>query len=514
MPGEAIRIGPFNEGLDLFNDAPSVSDNALVECLNFEPDYDGSLRSRPPVVDTAFNITLGATGNAEILGTFFGPQATPYTIANDGLNSTYYYDNGAWSLLTNTFAATAMAQFDNKAWLLAPVGSASPGGYWTLAGGFVADVNMPKGEVLIVHKLRLWVALGRSATTNGTRLYFSKLLGVVPFWLASPDFVDIGAGDGQNIVQAVVYYQSIVLFRTDSIYSFTYTTDPSAAVVAVVVPGVGLTNKDCITPYENYLYFLYRGRAYEFVNSRVTQINNKVPFKDVQIPEIVRPFSVSLFNGRVLYQWWDYTYIFYLNTRTWTRWRTNTHGAFGKWWPRPDVAGVPEVWCISAKAATVSATRMAKTLSMQDGFNTRLENFQCIAQTKSYSYEAATVYKRMYWWSVIASFTGMVTGVVVSVGFRPESTWGQIRRMTWGQLRVLTWGRLASDSYLLSSSRTTEGSVIQRKTVKMSTKSFRFKQIYFTITFDSNGTKATSPVRLNSLMTYVRAKQTVSKTVS
>lgn len=482
--------------------------------MNFEPDYDGSLRSRPPAINLGINLPLGATGEGEIIGTFYGAQAVPYMIANNGLNSTYYFNGVSWNLLTSTFAATAMAQFDNKAWLLAPVGSANPGGYWTPTGGFVADANMPKGEVIMSHKLRLWVAIGKDATTNGTRLYFSKVLGVSPFWAASPEFTEIGAGDGQNIVQAVAYYQSILLFRTDSIYSFTYTSDPASATVNIVIPGVGLTNKDSLALYENYIYFLYRGRAYEFVNSRTTQINYKVPFEEIDRDNIASPYSVSLLNGRVFFQWWDVTYVFYLNTRTWTRWTTEIHGAFGKWWTRPDSGQFAEAMCFSARAVPTGGSRRSATLSMQDGFGTRREDMKCVAQTKSYSYEAMTVYKRMYWWAIVASFTGTVVGSLTSIGFKPESTWGQIRQMTWGDLLSRTWGSVSSDYYVLSSARSTTGSVIQRKTVKMGTKSFRFKQIYFRITFDSDGTIKTSPVRFNSLMTYVRAKETISKIIS
>jgi hypothetical protein len=54
-----------------------------------------------------------------------------------------------------------MTQFDGKAWMTAPFGSSQNGGYWTPTGGFVADANMPKGDVLVAYKFRLFVAGGQ-----------------------------------------------------------------------------------------------------------------------------------------------------------------------------------------------------------------------------------------------------------------------------------------------------------------------------------------------------------------
>lgn len=513
MSGDPIKIGPFVGGLNTFSDNSAVSDNELVECLNFEPDLDGSIKSRPPAAKLSSYMPLGATGNPTILGTFYATGSAPFVLGSNGGNSTYYYDGSSWILVTATFAATAMIQFDNKAWLLAPVGSANPGGYWTPDGGFVDQPNLPKGEIIVANKLRLWVARGKDATENGTRLYFSKVLGQPDFWPIAPDFIDIGGGDGQNIVQATVYYQSILLFRTDSIYSFNYTTDPANGIVSAVTIGVGLTSKECLVSYENYLYFQYHGRAYEFINARAQQINIKVPFYENTRTNIYEPYSVSIFNERILFQWWDTTYVFYLKTRTWTRWRTTELGAFGKWLQRPLTGEFPESIGFSSLSVPSGSSRKAYTMTIQDGFTTRTENFQCTMQTKNYNYEASSVWKRLFWWAIDASFSGRVVGTVAAINFTTSSTWAQVRNTTWGQLLLQTWGKLSSDTYSVTTERDTSGTGPQRKTVKMP-KSLKFKQVYYLLVFDTDGSSRTAPVRMHSLMTYVRAKQTVSTTVS
>ena len=45
-------------------------------------------------------------------------------------------------------------------------------------------------------------------------------------------------------------------------------------------------------------------------------------------------------------------------------------------------------------------------------------------------------------------------------------------------------------------------------------KSLRFRQIYFKIVFDTDGSIGSAPINLFTLTAYVGSKETVSKTVS
>lgn len=323
-----LVIGPFSGGLNTYDDPTAVKDTELVECLNWDPGLEGSLRSRPPFTDRDTPMPLGATGNMRFLGFFYGTGNTYYLIASDGLSSTWRYDGTAWALITSTFSATAIAQFDNKAWLTSPVGEADPGGYWTPGGGFVADANMPHGDSIVSFKSRLWVTPGRG-NTNGTRVYYSKVLGQPDFWLA-PSFVDVGQGDGQDIVLLTTWYNTLVAFRTQSIYAFSFNADPAQGAVALLVPGIGLDSKECLIAYEGYMYFMYDGKGYQFINNNAQQINIKVPFTATGQANNTLPFSVSLFNNRVIFHYYDTMYVFSLRTKTWTRWKSPQHGSIGQ----------------------------------------------------------------------------------------------------------------------------------------------------------------------------------------
>lgn len=328
MAREPLVIGPFAGGLNTYDDPTAVRDTELVECLNWDPGLEGSLRSRPPFQNLGTPMTLGPTGDMTFLGFFYTASGGFHLIASDGSSKTYHYVSGVWTVITNTFAASAMVQFDNKAWLVAPVGSTNPGGYWAPSGGFTADADMPKGDTIVAHKSRLWVSPGRG-NPNGTRLYYSKVLGQPSFW-ATPSFIDVGQGDGQDIVLLSTYYNSLVVFRTQSIYSFAYTSDPAQGQVALLVPGIGIANKESLVSHENYLYFMYDEKAFQFVNNNAQQINLKVPFTALNKANIPLPFSVSLFNNRAIFHYYDTMYVYSLRTRTWTKWRSPQYGAVGR----------------------------------------------------------------------------------------------------------------------------------------------------------------------------------------
>lgn len=451
---------------------------------------------------------LGASGDIELLGYYYTPAGTPYLLASDGLSSTYYFDGTSWTLLTNTIAATAMTQFDGKAWLLAPLTSANPGGYWTFSGGFVPDANMPKGEVIVSHKFRLWVAPGKNATANGTRMYRSDVLGSVPLWPAVPDFTDVGAGDGQSIVSIVVNFNTLLIFRTRSVYSFQFTSDPGQGIVSNVVPGVGLSDRRAIVQFESYIYFMYDDRAYEFINNRANQINTKVPFEAGSEAGIYMPFIASEFNRRIIFSYYDTMYVFGLRTRTWTIWKSPTRGAIGKIFTRETGDETPQGITHSSMAVASGGGRVARTYFIQDGVSEG-ESFDCEMQTKNFNYQASSNYKRLFWWGVDATFTGTVVGTVVPVVYDFVVTWGQLLGTTWGDLLNYSWGQPQEGTLNVVQSRSTVGTTPSRKFIKFP-KSLRFRQAYFNLNFPTDGRL----VRVFSLTTFVLPKERVSKTLT
>jgi hypothetical protein len=372
---------------------------------------------------------------------------------------------------------------------------------------------MPRGDVIASYKFRLWVAPGRNQP-NGTRVYYSKVLGQPNFW-QTPGFVDIGAGDGQSIVALTTYYNSLLIFRTQSIFSFEYITDPAQGQVQVLVPGVGLESKNTLVSYENYLYFMHDEKAYEFINNRATQINIKVPFEAVETEDIAFPFTVSNFNNRVIFGYYDTLYVYSLRTRTWTRWRSPVYGAIGQI-ISPNAAGTTdEAFVLPSREVAIGGSRSVPLLYITDQIADVTEEFTCVLQTKNYSYKLASNFKRLYWWGVDAIFRRRVIAQAVPVVFNRKPTWGELiaQGTTWNQLLSGTWGNLYLGDVSEVSDYDLEGLGSERKFVKFR-KGLRFRQIYFKLTFETDGSIFSAPIQVFTLSAYVDPKETVSKTVS
>lgn len=514
MPGTSIQVGPFVGGLNTFSDPTAIADNELTVCNNFELDLDGSLKSRPPIEDIDVDFPLDTTGDIEFLGTFQISQSQAYLIASDGNSKTYYFDGTSWTLITNTIAAAGFVQFDDKAWLTAPVGSANPGGYWTVSGGFTADANMPKGETVVSFKGRLWIAEGKDSTNQGTRLYRSKTLADPSLWVASNDFTDIGTGDGQNIVELIVYFNTLIIFRTNSTFGLQYTTDPAAAVVSQILPTVGLNSRYAITQFESYIYFMYDEKAYEFANNRASQINVKTPFEAVSTSGLHNNYAVSEFNRRIIFTYFDQMYVYSLQTRSWTKWVSDTFGSLCKMatWSNDQDKAI--VFTHSNTEVPAGGSRVAPLLRITDEYVSGVsETMTCDIQTKNFNYQASSIYKRLFWWGLDARFKGTVVGTAYPITQTYVTTWQNLLSYTWNTVLGNVWENPASGASPVSTS-VTETALTFRRVFTKFLKSLRFRQIYFTVSFETTGTNADAPVRLFSLMTYVNPKQTVSKEIT
>ena len=514
MPGEPTQIGPWVGGLNTQSDQTSIADNQAVIIENMELDLDGSLVSRPPIVDLAIAFPLGVTGNMQLLGYYYAPGSVPYLLASDGLSSTYYFTGTSWTLITSTISATAMAQFNGLAYMLAPVGSTNPGGSWSPSTGFVAEPNMPKGEAIVAYKFRLWIALGINATTNGTSLYYSKVLGTAGgIWITVPDFINIGSGDGQNIVQLVTYYQSILIFRSGSTYSFQFTSDPAAGQISQILPNIGLSDKDAVASFESFLYFMYNDKAYEFINNRATQVNTSVPLRAISRAGIYKPYAVSIFGNRAIFSYYDTLFAFNITTRTWTTWKSPLRGPIGKIVTLQQNNQFAQAICHSSSFVATGGSRTAKTLRITDGLTTDAEAFSCTLLTKNYNYNTSGSYKRLFYWGADAVFRSTVTAIVTPIVYNYAVTWGQMLAFTWGAAKNFTWAQPISGTIAVTTIRNTSGGGAIRKFVKFD-KSLRFRQANFKLVFDTDGSTSSAPIRIFSLMTYVKVKERVVQTVT
>ena len=181
----------------------------------------------------------------------------------------------------------------------------------------------------------------------------------------------------------------------------------------------------------------------------------------------------------------------------------------------PDTILERFVWSGTADNSTSTATvrRYAKTLRITDGLTTDAEAFTCTLLTKNYNYNTSGSYKRLFYWGADAVFRSNVTAIVTPIVYNYAVTWGQMLAFTWGSARNFTWAQPISGTIAVTTVRSTSGGGAIRKFVKFD-KSLRFRQANFKLIFDTDGSTSSAPVRIFSLMTYVKVKERVVQTVT
>lgn len=514
MAVEEIRLGPFVQGLNTFSDPTAIGDTELAQIINFESDIDGSLVNRPPIEDIGSAIPGSTNFGINVLGFYEATTGAKYLIASNRDGSTYYFNGATWTLITNTIAASAMAQYRDEVWLVAEPGSANPGGKWSLSGGFTADANMPKGGCAVAHKDRVWIGPGANATANGARLYLSNIVSGAVSWPVTPLYLQIGAGDGQNIVDLGVYYESIIIFKQGSTYRYSFTGDPSLGQISRVSDNIGAISKGCFAAYRNEMYVLFDNKVYQFTNYNYDQLNIKVPLKAGNpAANLAESTSISVWADRLFVQYYDKTYVYSLNTRTWSTWQSNDLEFMGRFWAIPGEQGT---------LPTAYTYRTAKTGFLglyicKDGITSATESMTCSLVTKNYDYMSSARFKRLVSWGVDLISKVDITATVTPVVYATSVTWGELKanHITWDFLKSggYTWDRLTNFSVTVVDPVSTAGSGTGRKFIKF-LKSVRFRQVSFKLEATTNGDTTTAPVRIFNIVTRVADKQYVSKKIS
>lgn len=512
MPSEEIRLGPFVAGLDTYSDPTAISDTALASVINFEMDGDtGSLVNRPPISTFNAGVPGATTGNGgtKLLGYFSAPGNVFRLIASNRKDATYWFDGSTWTKIAD-INATAIVQYRDDLWLITGPNDPLNGGKWNPGSGFTTDVNIPHGAAIIAHKDRLWVIPGKAAMTGGTRLYMSVIVSAAVSWPVSKVIIDIGAGDGQNIVDVVMYINDLVIFKERSTYRFSYSSDPATGSVSRISATIGAMDTGCFAEYENQLYVLHNNKVFLFANYNYSQVNSNVPLRASDPSAVLHEnASLSIWAERIFVEYYDATFVFSIKTQTWTMWdcADPSRKFLGRFLPFPGaLPDMPTAYVTSVSRNTGTIYRVI------DAITDATEDMTCTIETKNYDYQSASKFKRLFWWGV-----DVIANVSLRVEARPvvfarTVTWGEARAYTWGQLK--TWGRLLDTDINVWEVIPVEGSAYGRKYVKATPVSLRFRQISFKVSGETKGDTTTAPLRIFNLTTFVKDKQQVSKKIS
>jgi len=504
MVAEGILLGPFTGGLNLASDPASVQDLDLTICQNMELDLDGALRNRYPFED--LTATMPGTGIMKLLGIYTAPAGANYLLGSNGNNSTYYFTGTGWVQITSSLAAAAMVQYKGKAWLIADPNTSQNGGSWDPVAGFAAVPGIPRGRTIETNKERLWVGPGVGVATNGARMTYSAV-GAPTTWPDTPTtpgggYFNVNDGDGQNIVNIIVYYSDILIFKERSTYRFTFNTDPGQGTLSRLSDTVGSAGQFATISYEGLIYVLFDDKVYSLTNYNFDRVSIKVPLVSSNPSLSLRdPYILSHWNDKLIVQYHSDTFVYSLRTQTWSTWVSSKVGTLGRVISLPASSFEPDrAYLMSNDVANYKLYRV----SAEDAIVT--ETLDCRVRTKHYDYQSPGTFKKLAFWGADVISKVSVTGKVAPVVYAVPVTWGDIQHIHWGDLG--TWGRLLDTVIDVTDTASISSTVGERKFIRY-IKALRFRQVYFEVQFVTDGSFSQAPVKLFTLTTYVTDKQHV-----
>ena len=506
---EPLRLGPFQGGLNTASDPTAVADSELVDCVNFELDIDGSLVSRPPIVETtsdAFVDRVVMIGSAILAG-------VTYVFASNS-NGVWAFDGTTWTLVRANLESRVALQYNNNVYLVATPGSSSDGGRWD-GTTFTVDASMPRGGAAVFHKSRMFVVSGPEATVNDSRVTFTDPISSATLSWPGANIIDISPGDGEKLVDIIVYNDNLLLFKQDSTYVLAYDMQPADAINREISTKIGATTYRCVEQYENSVFLYHEGNVYEVVNYDFQRVNLKVPFTFDGYSPSTRQEDVFIctLGDRLLVRYYNRVYVYGLKTRTWSRWVSDNEDLhnFGPLLPFPS----NPTQSVNTKYYAGSAVSSTKVFYIQDGYDaTTAESVPivCTLRTKNFDLADSHHFKKMMWWGADILTNQDIQGLAspITTAFRP--TWGDLATYTWGQLATRTWGQLLVEPVTVKTD-IVDASSASRKFVKF-LKTLRFRQIYFQVTLKNDGTTVQGPCRVFTLTAIIGSKQTVPKQVN
>lgn len=525
MAQQILRLGPFAGGLNIGSDPVLIGDTELITCLNLELDVDGSLVSRP-----AIQITFQGANNERLL--IFGSivfSGTLYLFATRN-GKTFVSSNvgSSWTELNPgalSRECKTMEVYNNTVWLPATPLSANGSISWTPGGGAVAVAAMPRAEKCVVHKNRLYLCPGETATSNASRLSFSQSADFTTW--PGTNFIDVQPGDGDTLNNVAVYQDNLLLFKGESTHVLAYDLDPVDAILREINPVVGSGGSFGVTQYENTIYVLHRNKVYEITNFNFSLLNLKVPLVfDNSLPTGTTARyenqHLSLLGERLVVRYFNRTYVFALRTRTWSEWSktddtsTIEWHVFGPLVRARDLTGSGLDSYYTGYSFDVSSGGY-KVIKLIDGRSSAATEgiaggniFLCVATTKTYDIADPVKYKRLYWWGVDVITGEDITGAITPITLISTVTWDALTSETWADLGL--WGSPLSGSIAFQETIPGDGVSNTNKFIKFG-KALRFRKANFSLQLQTNGSTS-QPTKIFQFTATVDMKQNVSARVS
>jgi hypothetical protein len=554
-----LKIGPYSGGINRYSDISAIADNEMTDCVNFDIDLDGSLKSRPPwrllfgtglnfggsaTVLPSFQLILGSFTYNSIRLVFFQDSYTDSGGTTTNTAYVYFVDGPnagtATSIFTGIFSKAI--RYGDIVYLIPDPKNVDDTGvqYFLDGSSLPAPATLKRGYSAVVYKDRLWIT-GRRGLAPETRLFFSDPGAMTTFQGTS--FFDINPGDGDATQDLAVYQDNLVIFKDSATYVLTFDSNPAQAALQVVNTDVGVSGPRCVVAYENSIFILQYNVVYEMINYDFTRVSVKVPFEyDATLPDSTSgwkwrdPIWLSRIGDRLVARFYNRLYIYHLRLRAWSRWDSsdinirylgyivmidNTNTAlrlgYNSYVATSSLSGQFDGADIGA---VTTWKKYLKMFTLDDRYeSTFTENgnmipvpsdITCTMATKAFDMNYSHRFKRLMHWGVDCITGRDTTGVARPFAVAYSTTWAQLHIHFWHELGTWQFPLFIIPNVTVSQPI---GLGLIRHFVRFP-KSMRFRLIQFEVSMITAGNTVDGPARMYSVTAFVSAKQLVPKAVN
>ena len=507
----SVALADFSGGLNNYWDPGSIADNEVPFLINMDFSPNGALISRPAIYDSGIPAPVNGQ-YTDILGYFTPANGSRYLIATSDAK-TWSYDIEAVSpswVEVWAFKATGYVQYNDEAVFC----KATTGGRrWTVAGGGTNITTMPALDGLMIFRDRFF-GWGVANTVNQTKLYFSDTITLaVPLgvynWNADSVF-NIGRGDGQRISYVLADYSKLIIFKSNSTYSLTYSGLVEEGVISLIQQGIGAENHDCVANYQNGYVVLHDQTLYKFMNDSYSPLNAQKVIFNTAAGSWKKTFAVSVVGERAIVWFNGEIYVLNLETGTWSIWESSAFPAIFKQRERLNDEVLENEVAYAISGSMTSGKWKIYFMENKSTTSGGSETFQCVLRTKIYDFLTPAEWKRLYWWGIDVSAVGEVRTSMYVVGLERQYSWDYMETYDWDFLQAsFNWDRPGSGDPSISTVRNINDFEPRRTFLKLE-QGVRFRRVYFEVYLNCDGTPATAPAQMFSItpLVGIKAKMT------
>jgi len=522
MARDGVIIDNFQGGINNVADPSLIATNEVAKATNVVLSSTGKFISRPPFDVVAAYPEAVATQTPNFLGYWRNEDGVTYAvIAFTATTWICRLDTYVWTQVWAQ-AAADMTSYLNRLYLVNP---STTGGYWSKVGAYTwtSVAAIPPANNIQYSRGRLYVSsrLNGELSTIRYSNIDSPTLETTINQFPAENFIIVNEGDGELLIKITEGNGELFLFRSNSTWrlGFSASADPIQGILTQLSSTIGIDNVNCVQDAGNFLAVLHAGVLYQFAGYNFYPLNDytKLRFEAPSTADTGYTFvsnistAVSVLGKYVLVYYHGSMYCYDVDFRIWTEFISYTRAAHIVEAPRGTFLASSQVVTgygihDSITGIPGQTNGLIKFALEYPETATPIETIKCLIATRAYDIGEPAKFKRLFGWEVVAVAVNSLTGSITPIDKLESST------VTWnGWLSASkTWNNLATEAISWNTAQPTITNVVTGLpatnpvpfVVKIGGKR-TFKRAYFTVEFSNDGTAATSPSRLDSLILYM-----------